>query len=410
MHTPSIGLIREAHWLDGARARAYARIFAGVAAVALIGLLVVSSGGVDPRGEPLGTDFSNVWTASKLALSGQPASVYDMVAQYGLQKQMFGAQTGFYPFFYPPIYLLICWPLALLPYLTALAVWLLGTGYAYQAVVRRIGEGAIGLLPVLAFPAGFVTAGHGQNGLLTTALFGAAALSLERRPLLAGALFGCLAFKPHLAIVAPVALIALGRWRVLFVAGATALALMVLSWTAFGLDTWTAFFASTQAARAVLDNEMMSVDKLQSVFGAVRLLGGGAALAYACQMAASAGALLVLVIVLRKSVSVGAQGAAMATAAALTSPYFLDYDLSLLAIPLAWTTAQALRAGFLPWEKAVLALAFVLPAFSRVLAGATHIPAAPLTVALLFWCVSRRATAQVDPSCVPLGASARAAA
>ncbi len=52
---------------------------------------------VDPRGEPLGTDFSNFWSASKLALMGDPAAAYDMARQYAVQKQEFGPQTGFYP-------------------------------------------------------------------------------------------------------------------------------------------------------------------------------------------------------------------------------------------------------------------------------------------------------------------------
>ena len=93
-----------------------ARIFAAIAGLALIGLTYsASSGVVDPRGEPVGTDFSNVWTASRLALSGLPASVYDMAAQRSLQQEVFVAGSGFYPFFYPPTHLLICWPLASSP-------------------------------------------------------------------------------------------------------------------------------------------------------------------------------------------------------------------------------------------------------------------------------------------------------
>ncbi len=142
--------IRDGHWFDASRATAYPRILGVIALLALIGLVATAHGVVDSRGEPIGTDFSNFWSASKLALMGEPAAVYDMARQYDVQKQEFGPQTGFYPFFYPPIYLLICWPLAAVPYLTALGIWVAVTGYAYQAVIRRIGQGVIGLVPVLA--------------------------------------------------------------------------------------------------------------------------------------------------------------------------------------------------------------------------------------------------------------------
>jgi len=324
---------------------------------------------------------------------GDPAAAYDMARQYAVQKQEFGPQTGFYPFFYPPIYLLICYPLAALPYLTALAIWVVSTAYAYQAVVRHIGQGVVGLVPVLAFPAVFVSVGHGQNALLTTAILGAAALCLDRRPAVAGVLLGLLAFKPHLAVVAPLMLLAAGRWRAFAAAAVTACALALVSLAAFGLDAWKAFIASAPAAKAVLDDKMMDVEKLQSVFGAVRLLGGGADLAYFAQGAVALGVIGLLLYLARRELSGEAIGALVATAAALTSPYFLDYDLALLAIPLAWATAQGVKTGFLPWEKSVLVLAFALPAFSRVLAFAIGVPLAPLAVGLLFWCVVRRAGA-----------------
>lgn len=382
--------LRDADWLDAERARAYPRIVAGVVVLALLGLAFTAHGAVDSRGEPLGTDFSNFWSASKLALMGEPAAVYDMARQYAVQKQEFGPQTGFYPFFYPPIYLLICYPMAALPYLTALAIWIAVTAWAYLAVVRRIGAGVVGIAPVLAFPAVFVTIGHGQNALLTTAILGAAALALDRRPVVAGILLGLLAFKPHLAVVAPLMLLASGRWRAFVASGVTAVALALVSLAVFGLDAWKAFIASAPAAKAVLDDKMMDVEKLQSVFGAVRLLGGGANLAYLAQGAVALVVIGVLLVLARKSLTGEAIGALTATAAALTSPYFLDYDLALLAIPLAWATAQGVKHGFLPWEKSILVFAFALPAFSRVMAFAIGVPFAPLATGLLFWCIVRR--------------------
>ena len=398
MSTSLLARIRDADWLDASRARAYPRIIGGVVLMALLGLVLTAHGAVDSRGEPIGTDFSNFWSASKLALMGEPAAVWDMARQYAVQKQEFGPQTGFYPFFYPPIYLLICYPLAALPYLAALFVWVTVTGWAYLAVVRRIGAGVVGVAPILAFPAVFVSVGHGQNALLTTAILGAAALSLDRRPIVAGMLLGLLAFKPHLAVVAPLMLLASGRWRALAASAATAAALGLVSLAAFGLESWKAFLAAAPAAKAVLDDKMMAVEKLQSVFGAVRLLGGGADIAYVAQAVVALGVIAILLVLARRSLSGEAIGALVGTAAALTSPYFLDYDLALLAIPLAWATAQGVKTGFLPWEKSILVLAFTLPAFSRVIAFAIGVPLAPLALGLLFWCIVLRAAMTAEQS------------
>src|ERR1700760_3835938 len=97
--------LRDADWLDGARATGYLRILLGITIAARVGLIALSPNGIDLRGEPLGTDFAAFWTASKLALSGTPEKAYDATAHYALQLETFGARTGFYVFFYPPIYL-----------------------------------------------------------------------------------------------------------------------------------------------------------------------------------------------------------------------------------------------------------------------------------------------------------------
>ena len=395
--TALLSRIRDADWFDQARASGYARVMVVIAGLALAGLIALSPSGVDPRGEPLGTDFSSFWAASKLALSGAPTRVYDVAAHYAVQRQAFGPQTGYYAFFYPPIWLMLCLPLAMLPYLASLGLCLLATGAAYVAVIRRYAEGALGVVPILAFPAVFLTIGHGQNSFLTAALFGAGALMMDRRPLLAGLLFGCLAFKPHLAVLLPVALAASGRWRVFFATGATAVALGLASLALFGLDTWKAFLAAAPLATKALEDNLVGAEKMQSLYAAVRLLGGSSHLAYAFQLALALCVVLALVLLLRRKIPADAHGPAMAAATLLASPFLLDYDLTLLAIPLAWIFARALRTGFLPYEKFILLVAFALPAFSRVLAGAVHIPLAPLVIGLVFWCVARRGLLQTAP-------------
>jgi hypothetical protein len=395
--TRLIAFFRDATWLDGRRARAWARILAAVQLLALIGLVATSRHGADLRGEPLGTDFVSFWTASRLALSGAAAAVYDPAAHHAAEQAFFGGNFGFYAFFYPPLFLLFCLPLGLAPYFVALAAWLAATGAAYVGVVRQIAANRIGVLPILAFPAVFVTLGHGQNALLSTALFGSGALALGARPLLAGALFGALCYKPQIAVFLPLGLAASGRWRALVAMGATAAALGALSFGLFGEPAWRAFLAEAPLARAVLEQGLVEPEKMVSLFAALRLLGGGVALAYAAQAALALAVAVALVAALRRTGAALEQGALIAAATLLATPFALDYDLALLALPLALLLSRALATGFWPYEKILLLAAYALPGLARPLAQAVHLPVAPAILALLLCALVRRVAPEARP-------------
>ncbi|HBS33696.1 MAG TPA: hypothetical protein DEA50_01280, partial [Parvularcula sp.] len=59
-------------------------------------------------------------------------------------------------------------------------------------------------------PAALIALKYGQAAFLLSALFTGALMSLQRRPLLSGALFGLMAFKPQYGLLIPVALAAGG--------------------------------------------------------------------------------------------------------------------------------------------------------------------------------------------------------
>ena len=272
--TSSIGraaaALSDCAWLDAERARAYARILLAVTLAGAIAWIALSPGGLDREGKPIGTDFVGFYAASRLALDGHPALAYDVGAHWAAQKALFGPELGYTAFFYPPPALLISLPLALAPYFWSLAAWLTATAYAYYRVLRLYWS-SLDPVAFLAFPAVFVNAAHGQNGFLSAALIGGGLLAMDRRPALAGVLFGAMVFKPQLALAIPFALIFSRRWTTLIVAAATAAAFSAASLAAFGWIAWAGFFADSRLARSALENNLVGDEKMQSVFAAVRL-------------------------------------------------------------------------------------------------------------------------------------------
>jgi alpha-1,2-mannosyltransferase len=290
--------LRSGSWLTPERAHSYSLILLAIVALAVLGWIALSDGLVDRNGQPLGTDFSSFYAAGKLALDGKAVAAYDMVTHYAREQQLFGAETPHYAWLYPPSFLVFVAPLALLPYPLSLIVWQGSTFALYLAVIaailhktRRTRSQIANLwLPVAAaFPAVFINLGHGQNGFLGAALFGAALACLPRRPVTAGILFGLLSFKPQLALVVPFALFAAGQWRAMACAGLTLIALAVASAFLFGTEAWWSFLASTETSRKLLLEEgSVGFEKLQSVFAAMQMWGGSVTLAYVVQAAFSA--------------------------------------------------------------------------------------------------------------------------
>jgi hypothetical protein len=229
-----------------------------------------------------------------------------------------------------------------------------------------------------------VNLGHGHNGFLTAALMGGALVVLNERPILAGILFGLLAYKPQFGLLIPLVLVAGGYWRA-FAAAAVTVALLALAVTgAFGVDVWTAFLASTHFTRTVvLEQGDTGWHKIQSVFSIVRMWGGGVPLAYALQTAATLFVAAALIWLWRSRAAFPLKAAALAVGTILATPYSLDYDLMLLAPAIAFLAADGLKRGFAPYEKTILAALWLVPLLARSIA---HLALIPLAVPLMLLC------------------------
>jgi Glycosyltransferase family 87 len=350
-------------------------------------------------------DFVSFWTAGRLALDGHAADAYREMPHYFKELAVHGDPSWDYvAFFYPPFFLLLCAGFALLSYLPALSLWLTTSCCCYALALRALvpkglRDGGQVWLLFLGYPAVMVNAGFGQNGFLSTALLGGAAIWLDRRPGLAGVFLGCLAYKPQLGLVVPLALAAAGRWRCFAAAATTVLFLAAAATLAFGVGVWPAFIADLAVARRNWLEPFNSsyLMSFTTIYGAVRLHGGPLLLAYAVQGAVTVAAVFMLIrSLLRPGLQSGkAEVAAIAACVPFCSPFMLEYDLVILAVPMAWLVSEALRNGFRPGERSALLAAYAAPALFKVPLFDNALKLSVIAAAaLLFAAVLRRGKCQ----------------
>lgn len=387
-----LAALRDGSWLTRERVRAVAAIALAVWLVLIVYLLATRHGTLDLYGRPLGTDFSDVYAAGRMALDGRAAQAWDWPAHYQVQQQVHGdPNVPFYGWHYPPPFLIVASGLALLPYLAALALWQGTTLAAAAAAVRAIVPGRTALIAALGAPVVFVCLGHGHNGFLTAALFGGALFILDERPFAAGLLFGCLVYKPQFALLIPPLLLVTWNWRAILGACLSAGGLIGATLLFWGWPVWRAFLDSLPLTRrVVIESGATGWEKIQSPFAMVRMWGGGVAPAYVVQGIAAVVS-IGLVLWLARTARPAERNAAALAAALISTPYVLDYDFVLLGVAIAFLAADGLRRGFLSWEKTLLALAWIAPLFARQLAAAALIPLGQASAIVVLALAARRA-------------------
>ncbi|MEM8811927.1 MAG: glycosyltransferase family 87 protein [Pseudomonadota bacterium] len=353
------------------RIRTYCALLLLAYGVAVASLLLSADGLIDSSGRPLGTDFSNVWSAGQMALRGDAVEAFDPAPHYREQQAIFDdPEVPFYGWHYPPFFLGVAALLALIPYLPALLIWQISTGAAYVAMIRLISPAPILLLAALAYPAVFINITHGQNGLLTAALLGAGLMLLDRRPWLAGILIGLLAYKPHFGFLIPLVLLVTLRWRPILSASATVLTMAAGATVIFGFGVWEAFIEHADfTSTVILEAGATGWEKIHSIFSIARSLGAPVGVAYALQALLAAFLAIAMVWLWRKSdVDLGIKAAGLIAASVIVTPYALDYDMMALAPALALLALEGVKNGFAPYEKSALAFAWLAPLFSRTVA------------------------------------------
>ena len=309
-----------------------------------------------------GSDFIALWPALNLAVGGEAELAYDKTAIQTVQHQLTGIDTrADRRFLHPPTYLFMLFPLGELSYFTALAAWQLLPLLGFLLVMSRMGIpwALFFLLPLSGAVVQNIAAG--QNGSLSAFFLAGALLTLERRPIVAGVLFGLMTFKPQLALLIAPTLLFGRHWRALIVLAVTVLVGIVMSIAAFGIEPWVAFFRNLFFAQEQLAQGHLPWHRIPSAFVAARMIGLDTAIAQAVQGVIAVGAFAGVAWTWWRPIRFHLKAALLVAAMPLATPWIHDYDLVILLVPMAWLILDADREQIRTLEIAILALVWIFP-------------------------------------------------
>ncbi|MGE0408316.1 MAG: glycosyltransferase family 87 protein [Amphiplicatus sp.] len=359
-----------------------------------------------PAGSVLGGDYLAFDKAGEAAREGKAAEIYEANAfearllEFDAPRERYGLTWQ-----YPPTYFFLTLPLAFLAYTPGYILWTGATAGAFFWALRGVGFRGLFLFVILASPVTFQAVITGQNGFLTAALLIVAALYPDKRPIAAGLAAALLTVKPQLGLLLPVAYLAGGCWRAFVVAAAGTALLAAASIGAFGIETWTAFFASLGDVSDNLAAAQMPLYKMATPFAAARLAGLPAEAAGLCHIVMALVAASLVALVWRRVKDADLRAAALCAGVFFAAPYAYHYELVILALPAAIVARRGLGEGWLKYERAGLAALFFLPLTLPGDAKALGLSFGFLVVALLAAIVLRR-IAHARPALFKFGSAA----
>ena len=337
-------------------------------------------------------DFYAFWSAGKFLTELNPAEIYDLQKLQAYETALDPNFHDFYPFPYPPPFGLVLRLLGTLSYDSAYLLWIAVTLALYLwAAFGRRWLSFVSLATIVA-PSTLLTAIAGQNGFLSAALMIGGFRLLDARPLLAGVLFGLLAYKPQLALLVPVVLIAARRWRSLAAAGMAAATLVAVSMAAFGPSMWAAWLGSIEVNAHLFEiNAPALQTHMPTLAPALLAQGLDHRLVGAVQIAVLA---FIAWLLWRQARRVSAPKLAelVPIGTIIATPYAFIYDLPMVTTAVLAIVEERQRTGAAlvarEWLVVILALSLPILALAAILPGFLG----PVVLALALYLAMRPST------------------
>lgn len=344
-------------------------------------------------------DFLALWSYATALADHPPAELYNSSLLHGRQVALGLDPNGTNPFPYPPTFMLLIWPLSLLPYDAAFAVWMAGTMALFVwSIWATCSRSPVSLLLAIAAPASATAIAGGQSGFLAAALMVAGLRLAPTCPVISGMLIGLLAFKPQLGLLVPVGFAAAGLWSALTASCAAIAALALVATVAFGWEVWPAWVSMLPTYNKAFDHAETVMKIRPTVMANLAMLGCPLAVARAVQGMVSIGVAVIVWRCFRRGADHLAV-AALLVGTFLATPHAFVYDLPAVTAALVLFIEARLKttAVFAGWEILILIQAMIFPVL-MVLAP-IRFPLSAICLMLVFVMIVRT---QARESVIPL--------
>jgi alpha-1,2-mannosyltransferase len=353
----------------------------------LAGLPPIGKPWIDGTNFVYGRDFLNTWMGGRSMFSGGPEAWFDVRTYNDALRAMLGAPYQEHYWSYPPHVMLFIWPFGLMPYLPAYFVWC-AAGIALYLWACSIAVPRDRMLFLAVAPSIAVCIFFGQNGFYTAALLIGGLLNLDRRPILAGVLFGILTIKPQLGMLLPVILLLERRWLTIASAVVTTAILVVLTSMLFGWHVWVEFYDKVIPQQHWLTENGAGLlfAVVSSVFYGARLMHLPLSVAWALQGIVSVAAFAALVWVYWKRRDPQLSLAYFVVATFIATPYILNYDMVVLGFVVALLRD---RADNTTRDHQLLIAVWTLPV-TMMFTALVFIPLGPIVLIWFGWRLLQR--------------------
>lgn len=356
-----------------------------------------------------GHDFLPFYTAGQFVQLGRVKDLYDPQATKIAEHQTCDAaglviHNEYGAFLNPPFAAIPAAGLAAWPYREALWIWtailavfLVGAVFILVGMLpARSGWRTWGLIPLFLFTAlpAWQAAVHAQNTFFSLILLASAATFWrDARPFAAGLVCGILFFKPQLGLLMAAVLVLTEGWPAAAGLAVTGSALLIITVVALpgALTDYLTRMPINLHAIQTLPNYTWQRHVTFLAWWRLLLQGHVGAVPTRAAKALAAGCMAALGAMLAKTVWQFRRDparrdrliAATITSMPLLMPYYMDYDLTLLAVAAVLCAADAIRNGLDRMTFILWCAFYVSVEINPTVAGSTRvIPALPILAGL----------------------------
>jgi alpha-1,2-mannosyltransferase len=339
-HSPVWVSLKSGAWLTNRRVRLHAALLAlGMWGVYV--WIMSTPGPVDRNGLIKGTDFLHFYTLGNLALLRRGDLLYDPAAQAAFSQKLIPPATNYFyvPLYGPQVSLFFA-PFSQLPYLWALATWILLNIAIYMFCCFAVWKNCPKLqdepwtvsILAAAFPGFFHLILWGQTSGIALLCFTLAYRALRHNHnVFAGVAIGSLIFKPQLAIAAAIVLVFSHRLRMLAGALIAGLAQLAIGWAYYGSATMRLYLRAIEHLRDVLPYLEPRPYQTHSLRSFWSLLLPWPPISWALYAATAIVTLVIAVQCWRSGRSLEIRYSSLLLATVLVAPHLTVYDLVILA-------------------------------------------------------------------------------